>query len=260
MDLKLRTVILSICIDIEHSLKMKILQNFEISTDNGYDIVQRFFNCNQFKGDIVARNIFEKRHSFYIKGLLSKYIKNVDGLNTEHLFLIQNNNSNFYLDIPIWVLLETLTFGDLINFYDFYYDDIKNYQALHTCNPPINCNILHSIKSLRNACAHNNCILSNLKDKTSYAPSNVKSFLGKINVNNSAIRSRMINRTILEIACVLYSLYYIVPQKVKTHDINQFKIVLEEYDKKYKQILCNNTIIDSSFEFLKKCIDGIEKK
>ncbi|MFR6456113.1 MAG: Abi family protein [Roseburia faecis] len=71
-----------------------------------------------------------------------------------------------YDDCPAWVLLEMLTFGDFIKFYEFYYSS-RSYPKLST--PVINL-----VKSLRNGAAHNNCILADLAHGTSKSSSRDK--------------------------------------------------------------------------------------
>ena len=69
-------------------------------------------------------------------------------------------------NIPIWEFLEIITFGELVNFYDFYTNEYK----LKDENKDVY--ILRDIVKLRNAVAHNNCILSELNmKKNKYPPS-----------------------------------------------------------------------------------------
>lgn len=66
--------------------------------------------------------------------------------------LIKNNIS----DLPIWVFLEIISFGDLTKFYDFY-----------SVRFPMGNNVskyLWSARIMRNAAAHNSCILNRLTE------------------------------------------------------------------------------------------------
>jgi len=61
---------------------------------------------------------------------------------------------------PIWVFIEVISFGRLVSFYDFCanrFSDMSmknNFYRLLTC------------KEIRNASAHSNCILNDLKVRT----------------------------------------------------------------------------------------------
>ncbi len=66
-----------------------------------------------------------------------------------------NETISNYSKCRLWDFLECISFGDFLKFYEYYHKEhnIENkYEKL-----------IPSIKSLRNACAHNNCILSQLK-------------------------------------------------------------------------------------------------
>lgn len=65
-------------------------------------------------------------------------------------------------DCPAWVLMELLTFGDFICFYEYYYAT-KGQLPISTC-------LINFVKSLRNGCAHNNCIIADLNPGASKAP------------------------------------------------------------------------------------------
>lgn len=66
---------------------------------------------------------------------------------------------------PIWAFLEVLTFGDFIKFYRYYYTQ-------HNIKIPFP-EHLESARILRNATAHNNCLLNNLTKKRTIQSSNI---------------------------------------------------------------------------------------
>lgn len=55
-------------------------------------------------------------------------------------------------DCPVWVLVELLSFGDVIKLISFYNSLYPNSQLIVPDKK-----VLQPIKKLRNACAHNNC-------------------------------------------------------------------------------------------------------
>ena len=106
IDHRLRLILFKMIIDIEHYLKIKILNTIEsIDEEDGYRIVnqylkQDFYNVKFPKK--VHNSIFKKVGSEYYQKIFSKYDLDKDKK-------LEN--------IPIWEFLEIITFGELVNFY-----------------------------------------------------------------------------------------------------------------------------------------------
>lgn len=246
-DLQIRKQILSICIDIEHSLKLLILSDFESEIENdGYKIVTAFLKKNNH----TARELINKsiNHNGYTCDLLGKYIHKVNNNINAHLYYYQESDL-YCIDMPIWVLLESITFGGLIRFYKFYYEYYEKKE-------PLSSKILYCIKSLRNACAHNNCILNNLYDKETKPISTIRTFItGTCNITKDMAKSRMSCRVLHEYACVIYVAYKYVPNSIFNHDLKKLKESLEHFERNHLSLFKKNDLILSSFKFLKKTID-----
>lgn len=75
---------------------------------------------------------------------------------------------------PAWELVEVISFGRFIHFYKFCADKFDDRRMRNDFY------MLQSVKGFRNGCAHNNCIINDLRAGTPpYAPRNdVKSALG----------------------------------------------------------------------------------
>ena len=131
-------------IDIEHYLKIRILNTIEeISEEDGYKIVNLYlekdFNDTEHPKR-VHESIRKKVTNEYYQKIFSKYDIDKDTK-------IEN--------IPIWEFLEIITFGELINFFDFFtkYYNLEDNKYIF---------ILREINKLRNAVAHNSCVLCDL--------------------------------------------------------------------------------------------------
>lgn len=140
LDMHFRELVFKMTVDVEHLLRVQIMNASQNNTaDDGYTIVKDFLSdANQKQ----------------LKDNIEKKVNNLDssGYNTA---LIKNNHPN----MPIWVLLEILSLGELIHFYEFY-----------TSRFPIGNNVtdyLWSVRIMRNAAAHNSCILNKLTERTS---------------------------------------------------------------------------------------------
>ena len=132
IDMHLRYEIIALCLDVEHAIKVQ-LENDMIANpeEDGYRIVKWFTESESRFIEATERKML---HSY----CREFYFHNADNL-------------------PVWVLFEVLSFGDLIKFYNFYYDVYHQ-----TCRPPLHRSLLENVRCLRNACAHSNCLIADL--------------------------------------------------------------------------------------------------
>lgn len=190
IDHRLRLILFKMIIDIEHYLKIKILNTIEsIDEEDGYRIVNRYLEQDFYNVKFpkkVHNSIFKKVGSEYYQKIFSKYDLDKDKK-------LEN--------IPIWEFLEIITFGELVNFYDFYTNEYK----LKDENKDVY--ILRDIVKLRNAVAHNNCILSELNmKKNKYPPSyKIIQFLNNCNIGKDTRSKKLSNSRIRQIN--IYTLY-----------------------------------------------------
>lgn len=161
----------------------------------------------------------------------------------------KENKIRIYDDCPAWVLLEILTFGDFIKFYDFYYSK--------RAFPKLPISILNLVKSLRNGAAHNNCILSNLAHGTSHAPRKISQEISNIpSINSNQRQKKLSCRPMLEFTCLLYVYKLVVSDKVKNHRIKELKILFFERMVQKKAFFKNNELIKSNYDFACKVISN----
>ena len=123
----LRAIILSMTLDIEHYLKVQLLK--DISDDpheNGYSIVNEFMSMHP----LVSQTIDQKARNSYCEELVHKY---------SHQF-------------AAWNIVEVLSFGDLLDLCDTYY--------CKQSGKKIKVGNFRIVKFLRNAAAHNNCLIN----------------------------------------------------------------------------------------------------
>ena len=229
-------------IDIEHYLKIKILNTIEsIDEEDGYRIVNRYLEQDFYNVKFpkkVHNSIFKKVGSEYYQKIFSKYDLDKDKK-------LEN--------IPIWEFLEIITFGELVNFYDFYTNEYK----LKDENKDVY--ILRDIVKLRNAVAHNNCILSELNmKKNKYPPSyKIIQFLNNCNIGKDTRSKKLSNSRIRQITYTLYMFNEIVTSDgIKNNvkkDINElfFDRII-----KHKEYYNNNELLKSIYCYFKKIIEN----
>lgn len=138
IDRELREAFLQICIDVEHFAKMYVLDRALVEGEDGYAIVADYIRSinhgerNRLSGALAARARKGDSHDAYTGDLISRY---VEGL-------------------PLWVFLEVVEFGRFIDFYRFCSMRWEDGGMLDEHY------ILKSTKGLRNACAHNSCVIN----------------------------------------------------------------------------------------------------
>lgn len=244
IDMHFRFVVSKMCLDIEHDLKVKLLKDIESdpSTD-GYDIVKNFLDQNAY----IIGKLEATSASPFTSDLIHKYFTINCIFN--HVKHKKENKITAYDDCPAWVLLEILTFGDFIRFYEFYYSSRKF--------PKLSTPVINLVKSLRNGAAHNNCILADLEHGTSNAPSEISQEIAKIkSINKNQRKKKLSCRPMLEFTCLLYVYKLVVSDKVKYHRIKELKDLFFTRIPEKKGFFKNNELITSNYHFACKVISA----
>ena len=245
IDYRVRLLLFNIIIDIEHYLKIRILNLIEnITEENGYRIVNMYlekdFNDEKFPRKI-HNSIFKKVGSEYYNKIFSKY-----DIDKDH----QLEN------IPIWEFLEIITFGELVNFYEFFSHEYNLKDELK------NIFILREIVKLRNAVAHNSCVLSDFDKKDNNYPPDyiIIKFLNECKIGKETRINKLSNSRIRQITYTLYMFNEIVTsdgikEKV-TKNINKLFFGRIIYHKEYYN---NNELLKSVYLYFEKIINKIYK-
>lgn len=132
LDMYFRKIIMQICLDIEHFLKVRLMYDISKNSDeDGYNIVKEYL-VGRYK---VLADLYKSAETSATAELITK---------------IHENES----EISIWKFIETLSFGKFVEIYDLYYGTYGGYNYS---------SYLGSIKFLRNAAAHNNCLLNSIR-------------------------------------------------------------------------------------------------
>ena len=244
IDMHYRFLVEQMCSDIEHSICVKINSLVESDpTTDGYDIVQQYLSTRQNTIDAIEKSI----SSPHTGNLIKKYFT----VNTTHdpQTGITINRIVSFDDCPVWVLTEILTFGDIIHFYQDYY------KSRNIASEPTE--VLHLVRSLRNAAAHNNCLFADLRSGSTIAPqvlSNAVSNLGT--VTNSQRHKKLSCRSVLEFVALLYVYNHLVKGQVRDHRIDQLNDLFYNRMLKNKDFFVSNQLLKTTYEFSLKMIQG----
>ena len=232
IDMQLRYQIIHMALDIEHHTKLQLLRKMDEYGEDGYEIVQAYIDSlNEKQRLIFESEINRNKGNIYCGDIIDKY----DG------------------EYPIWAFVEIVPFGRLVAFYGFCAErfadkDMKNnFFRLLTC------------KEIRNASAHSNCILNNLKANTVLHKTNAEvtaELMGITEMNTNFRKNRMSNARIQQIITLLY-----MHKKMVTSEGIR-KIESENLQKVVKRMMRNyeyyqeNPNIKGTLDFLKLVVDN----
>lgn len=156
--------------------------------ENGYGIIEELFN----KYPYIKANVYREDNNSACSDLVIKY------------------EDNF----AIWNIVEVLSFGDFTKLYYIYYEKYKTKDSLE--------NHLWSVRFIRNAAAHNNCLLNSLRilySKKINPNKKVMNIISRVSeVSKESRQSKMKNPIIHDFIVSLYVFNNIVTSEgTKTH-------------------------------------------
>lgn len=232
IDMRLRKTMLNIVLDLEHYAKVKLLSKVEKITKDGYSLVEDYIN------DLICKNEYS-----YLEDELNKSEK---GIYCGDLV------SKYKGEYPIWVFVEIIPFGRFIKFYMFVADKFQDKDMIDEAY------LLKNVRELRNACAHNNCILNDMTAATSKYKTNYKILkeIANIGISKETRNKRMSNSRMQQIITLLY-----LNKKMTTSE-GVLEHQAEELQKLKSRIIYHidyynkNNLIQANFNFLNKIIDN----
>lgn len=251
LDMYLRRLAFHMCIDIEHALKTMLVTAIENNpNEDGYHIVDLFFN--QYPGSLSS--IEEKADSVFTGQLIEKYFE---------LCSVYDNSSNFgavtiktrvlRFDCPVWVLVEIIGFGDLLKLISLYNETYP----MHPVKAPSQ-HILRAVKSLRNACGHNNCLLNNLNKGVTRPPQEITQFVARMPTIGKEERTNKLScRPMFELVCMFKVYHEIVSSKVRQYGFDGMWEFANGRLMKNVHYFDTDIVVRTSFDFLKKVLDNL---
>lgn len=230
LDMYLRKSIISMSLDIEHALKTQLLYDLaQNDSEDGYHIVKQYLDADYKRikslhdkiGKSAASDLIEKR---------------------------QNQDDTYAL----WEIVEVISFGEFIDLYQLYYSTYPSKTNDYS-------SYLWSIKFLRNAAAHNNCLLNSLK-----APYHIKIHktkdiqfeISKIKGISAKSRQRWMENPVIHDFTILVFVFLklIKSEGIKKAGIEQLQWLFEERMPRHKQYFEKNSAILESYRFTAKVV------
>ena len=235
VDMLLRYVMLPMTLDVEHFAKVKLLGKIEASGEDGYAVVADFLaSYDKIGNDGKVHNktkdeVLRGESSPYMASLVAKYPD---------------------FDYPAWAFLEVVTFGTFTYFYKFCANRFDDREMLNDFY------LLQTVKGLRNACAHNNCIINDMTSgkpryKVGYEVSRALSEVKGIGANQR--KAKMSNDRFQQIVTTLYMHNRLASRGVHEHKCTELAEFVKRMNRHLDYYAGNKQVL-SGFEFLSKVI------
>ena len=232
IDMQLRYRIVHMALDLEHHTKLQLLRKMDEYNEDGYQVVQDYIDSlDEKQRKIFDSEINRNKGNIYCGDIIAKY---------EGAF-------------PVWAFIEIVPFGRLVAFYGFCADRFSDKSMKDTFYRLLTC------KEIRNASAHSNCILNNLKAKTAAHSTNAAVTLELMKIkgmNTNFRKNRMSNARIQQVVTLLYTHKDMVESEgIKRSESEDLKKIMERVDKNY-DYYNTNPMIKGTFDFLKLVVDS----
>ena len=231
--------ILKMSRDIEQQLKTDLIRSIdEDDKDDGYKLVTAFLEENPN----VLQDVSHLNSSAYCTDLVSKY--------------------GYPGHCPIWVFVELITFRQLIALVNKYIGEgniIKGYDADME-------QLLRNVRSIRNAAAHNNCLIHHLMHNgdipwRKYNPiviDRIKSYQERpkypINYKSHGTRRKLQNRFIYDFLCLLFAYDARMNSSKKMKCFTELQELFNGRMRLHKDWFVGNDVITSSYKFIVKIL------
>ena len=227
IDMFLRKILLKMTIDLEHYLKVKLVNDCQNNpADDGYEVVEKFLESHlKLKEEIAKVN----KNTSYGESSFEKYVAAP----------------------AVWNFVEMVSFADFISFYAFYYDYMRM-KCEYTKH-------FESVRRIRNACAHNVCMLASFKPVQGFKSdleTNFELLGGNIGIGSGTI-SYCMKVPLLNDFAVMLSVYtkLISSPKIKEITIQEIKDFFDGRMVYRKQYFEDNTDIKNAYQFARRVLD-----
>ena len=240
LDRKLRMCFLTITVDVEHFARIKLLRACELNGEDGYAVVIDYLAQanhkirNHIMGNMKGRSEEGEKFDEYSGDLIAHYLGK---------------------RMPVWVFLEVVEFGALNSFYLFCAErwGDKEMRQEHY--------VLRSVQKLRNACAHNSCVLNGVARTTGEdTESDVNELITKsLNAHGMARsktrRARLNNLRTEQMASALYASNKICTREETRRRHAAALADLRRAWLEESSLFAKNNVVTSFFEFFFKMVD-----
>ena len=236
LDMYFRRLIVGMCLDIEHALKIRLMRDITNNIDeDGHNIVKKYIERDYS----VLSNLYSNKDKSATAELIRKFSENED-------------------DIPVWSFIETLSFGRFIELYDFYYGMYGGHSYS---------SYLGSVKFLRNAAAHNSCLLNSLRNPYSVKINknmDIMDALSKSGKFETSYKKKMENPVIHDFVVLLFVYYDIMNtaanRKMRDAGMENVRKLFLGRMIRNKEYFQKNDVLITDYKFICQVIAYLESR
>lgn len=251
IDTEIRHILLDMTLDIEHFLKVALIKAVEdrrdINGEDGYQIVSNFLmdvgndslskrtlNVSR-RASSFSRKITQNRNNPYCGGLAASYNQ----------------------EMPIWAFVELISFGDLKELVEYY-------ASTTDWDVPVDLQSLDRVRQIRNACAHGNGIINDLrpvekKNGKSDAPEYISKFVYKAGISKTVALKKLSNQRVSQIVHLLYVYDIIVTSEyTRNMRISQLKELINKRMLQNSTYFTSNPLLISTYHFFTQLLENIK--
>ena len=246
LDMYIRKIILEMSLDVEHYLKVRLMKDLSNNPkEDGYNITKIFLRFHPNAKDDIRRKA--NKYSF-CSDLAEKHLD-------------ENKEPE---KLALWNVVELMSFGNFIELYELYYQTYESFNYTP---------YLKSIKFIRNAAAHNSCILSTMRkpnsEKQFRKTKQLANIMGKIpELREIEDRdAKMKNPAIHDFVTLLFVYNDIMKvsatkeaRNIKMHKIRQEFCDEKGRVRKNKHFFEKNPYLTSAYKFVCHIIEYIDKQ
>lgn len=228
IDMHLRYLLLELSLDIEHAIKLTLIRDIESNpSEDGYNIVSQFISNNTFA--------FNTSRSNYCHSLINKYSSGQNAC-------------------PIWAFCEIISFGELTRIYHLY-------DKLYPKRLPLKPLFIYAVRNIRNAVAHNNCLINDLTCKNNFTNNEVANIVAQIPSISNRLRNEKLRHYFLhDFVALLYCYSTLIKSEgLKKHQYKKVKKLFYKRMLEKQNCYSNNNTIKSSFKFCHLIIKNLLK-
>lgn len=239
IDMRLRYVLLTLVLDVEHFAKVRLLKAITDYNEDGYQIVEDYFNSLKETDCLSNSNRYETLHAELDRNKDNPYCGGI----------IEKYNGSY----PIWAFVEIIPMGSFIRFYEFCANRLGDKDLLNIVF------LLKTVKDLRNAAAHSNCIIYDMGTQDAKYKPNYAMLQKLSSISKTTRQKKLGNERTRQITTLLYTHSFLVTSEGVSERAKNDLLEIIKRMKRNSSYYANNDVIKSNFSFFEKVVDILFK-